>query len=186
METSSKKRSATNNNDNHSSNLMNQAKKKKTASSLNINESPIAGTRITDWEEYEKWKEVRGDIEPTMNYVEITPEAIEELRKIKNIIGDYICQLCKVKYENAFALAMHKCPRVVHIEFRYIYFQEKKRFQIKSSFSSCLAVLNVIKLLIVQPIWLHIVDGINLNHQYRPMNEHHHHHHHRHLQHKNQ
>jgi len=129
METSSKKRSATNNNDNHSSNLMHQAKKKKTTSSLNINESPIAGTRITDWEEYEKWKEVRGDIEPTMNYVEITPEAIEELRKIKNIIGDYICQLCKVKYENAFALAMHKCPRVVHIEFRYIYFQEKKGFK---------------------------------------------------------
>ncbi|CAF0930709.1 unnamed protein product [Rotaria sordida] len=121
METSSKKRLATINDDNHSSNLMNHTKKKKKtslSSSLNINESPIAGTRITEWEEYEKWKEIRGDIEPTMNYVEITPEAIEELRKIKNIIGDYICQLCKVKYENAFALAMHKCPRVVHIEFR--------------------------------------------------------------------
>jgi hypothetical protein len=124
METGSKKRSATIKNDNHNPNLINPYKKKKTissSSSLNINESPIAGTRITDWEEYEKWKEVRGDIEPTMNYVEITPEAIEELRKIKNIIGDYICQLCKIKYENAFALAMHKCPRVVHIEFRYIY-----------------------------------------------------------------
>ncbi|CAF1467878.1 unnamed protein product, partial [Didymodactylos carnosus] len=80
--------------------------------------SPINGTRITEWKEYEKWKEVRGDIEPAMNYVEITQETIEELKKIKNIIGDYICQLCKVKYENAFQLAMHKCPRVVHIEFR--------------------------------------------------------------------
>lgn len=107
METSSKKRSASIKND--------HCKKKKTS---NDNESPIAGTRITDWEEYEKWKEVRGDIEPTMNYVEITPEAIEEIRKIKNIIGDYVCQLCKIKYENAFALAMHRCPRVVHIEFR--------------------------------------------------------------------
>jgi hypothetical protein len=130
METSSKKRPASINNDNHSSNSTNQTKKKKTtSSSLNINESPIAGTRITEWEEYEKWKEVRGDIEPTMNYVEITPEAIEELRKIKNIIGDYICQLCKVKYENAFALAMHKCPRVVHIEFRFVYL--KKNFFLK-------------------------------------------------------
>ncbi|CAF3063273.1 unnamed protein product [Rotaria sp. Silwood2] len=120
METSSKKRPATISDDNHSSNLMNYTKKKKktSSSSLNINESPVAGTRITEWDEYEKWKEIRGDIEPTMNYVEITPEAIEELRKIKNIIGDYICQLCKVKYENAFTLAMHKCPRVVHIEFR--------------------------------------------------------------------
>ena len=122
MATTSKKRSAPTSNDHRSSILMTASKKKKvltTASSLaNTNDSPIAGTRITDWEEYEKWKEVRGDIEPTMNYVEITPEAVEELRKIKNIIGDYICQLCKVKYENAFALAMHKCPRVVHIEFR--------------------------------------------------------------------
>lgn len=127
METISKKRSATFNNDNHNSNLINTNKKKKTtSSSLNINDSPIAGTRITDWEEYEKWKEVRGDIEPTMNYVEITPEAVEEIRKIKNIIGDYICQLCKVKYENAFALAMHKCPRVVHIEFRYVHFNKKR------------------------------------------------------------
>ncbi len=127
MATSSKKRSATINNDKHSSILMNITKKKKTTTttSSNINESPIAGTRITEWEEYEKWKEIRGDIEPTMNYVEMTPEAIEELRKIKNIIGDYICQLCKVKYENAFELAMHKCPRVVHIEFRYVYLQRR-------------------------------------------------------------
>lgn len=111
METSSKKRSAQNHHG-----IDGSTKKKK--SSTNTNDSPIAGTRITDWDEYEKWKEVRGDIEPTMNYVEITPEAVEEIRKIKNIIGDYVCQLCKVKYENAFALAMHKCPRVVHIEFR--------------------------------------------------------------------
>ncbi|CAF0899484.1 unnamed protein product [Adineta ricciae] len=122
MATASKKRSAPTSNDHRSSVSITASKKKKvltTASAVaNTNDSPIAGTRITDWEEYEKWKEVRGDIEPTMNYVEITPEAVEELRKIKNIIGDYICQLCKVKYENAFALAMHKCPRVVHIEFR--------------------------------------------------------------------
>ena len=131
METGSKKRSATTNSDNHHSNLINQTKKKKITSSLssNVDESPVTGIRITEWEEFEKWKEVRGDIEPTMNYVEITPEAVEELRKIKNVIGDYICQLCKVKYENAFALAMHKCPRVVHIEFRY-----EQRFQNPTKF----------------------------------------------------
>jgi hypothetical protein len=152
METSSKKRSATINNDHDNRNVLHLSKKKKTtlatSSSSNITDSPIAGTRITDWEEYEKWKEVRGDIEPTMNYVEITPEAIEELRKIKNIIGDYVCQLCKVKYENAFALAMHKCPRVVHIEFRYVDLI-RKDFIIKRF---CLAVLSVIKRSIVLPI----------------------------------
>ncbi|CAF5052538.1 unnamed protein product, partial [Rotaria magnacalcarata] len=72
MEISSKKRPANLlTHDKHSLDLMNQIKKKKkisSSSSLSINGSPIAGTRITDWEEYEKWKEVRGDIEPTMNY----------------------------------------------------------------------------------------------------------------------
>jgi uncharacterized protein YaaR (DUF327 family) len=131
METNSHKRSAPVNDDIYTSNAMyhnnssssNSNKKKKKTSITSVlvkrNDSANAVARITEWEEYEKWKEVRGDIEPTMNYVEITPEAIEELKKIKNIIGDYICQLCKVKYDNAFTLAMHKCPRVVHIEFRY-------------------------------------------------------------------
>lgn len=120
METISQKRSSSIDDDNQrlESNSSIKRKKPMAISSTNTNDSPITGSRISDWEEYDKWKEVRGDIEPTMNYVEITPEAIEELSRIKNIIGDYVCQLCKVKYENAFALAMHKCPRVVHIEFR--------------------------------------------------------------------
>ena len=43
---------------------------------------------------------VRGDIDPSFNVVEITPEARAELEKIENKIGDYVCQLCKELFQN--------------------------------------------------------------------------------------
>ena len=33
-----------------------------------------------------------GDIDPSMNLVEVTPEAKAELAKIENKIGDFICR----------------------------------------------------------------------------------------------
>lgn len=56
----------------------------------------------------EDGKVVYGDIEPSFNFVEATPEARAELEKIENKIGDYICQLCKEFYEDAFQLAQHR------------------------------------------------------------------------------
>ena len=38
---------------------------------------------------------VAGDIDPTMNMVEVTDEAKEELAKIENRIGEYLCRLSK-------------------------------------------------------------------------------------------
>ena len=38
---------------------------------------------------------VTGDIDPEFNVVEVTEEAKQELAKIENKIGDYICRLCK-------------------------------------------------------------------------------------------
>jgi hypothetical protein len=61
---------------------------------------------------------VRGDIDPSFNVVEITPEARAELEKIDNKLGDYVCQLCKDFFQDAFQLAQHRCPRIVHIEYR--------------------------------------------------------------------
>ena len=49
-----------------------------------------------------------GDIDPEFNVVEVTEEATAELAKIENKIGDYICQLCKEIYEDAFGLAQHR------------------------------------------------------------------------------
>ena len=51
---------------------------------------------------------VAGDIDPEFNVVEVTEEAKQELAKIENKIGDYICRLCKEVYDDAFGLAQHR------------------------------------------------------------------------------
>ena len=38
----------------------------------------------------------------------MTEEAKQELAKIENKIGDYICRLCKEVYNDAFGLAQHR------------------------------------------------------------------------------
>lgn len=43
---------------------------------------------------------------------------MEELRKIDNKIGDYICRLCHHLFDDAFKLAQHRCVRIVHVEYR--------------------------------------------------------------------
>ena len=54
-----------------------------------------------------------GDIDPSMNLVEVTPEAKAELAKIENKIGDFICRLCKEVYDDAFGLAQHRLEAMI-------------------------------------------------------------------------
>lgn len=106
------------------------AKKGKVARKLNFDQdksSPVSGTFIRDIDDeddemlaasYHPLAVKTGDIDPSLNVVVVTEEARAEIAKIENKIGDYVCQLCKHQYDDAFGLASHRCPRIVHVEFR--------------------------------------------------------------------
>ncbi|XP_026851105.1 uncharacterized protein LOC6598746 [Drosophila persimilis] len=80
--------------------------------------SPVSGTIIRKLRDDEELVVRKGDIDPAFNVVEITEEAKAILASIDNKIGDYLCQLCRTIYDDAFMLAQHRCPRIVHIEYK--------------------------------------------------------------------
>ena len=124
----SKKRSA--NHDNDSTVKVKTPKKPKAARKIKFEpddkSSPVSGTIIKDFSDSEDDNTntvtgetvVCGDIDSAFNLVEITLEARADLDKIENKIGDYVCQLCKEFYKDAFQLAQHRCSRIVHVEYR--------------------------------------------------------------------
>ncbi|XP_036325338.1 uncharacterized protein LOC118738509 [Rhagoletis pomonella] len=80
--------------------------------------SPVSGTIIRKLRDDEELVVRKGDIDPAFNVVEITDEAKAILASIDNKIGAYLCQLCRTLYDDAFQLAQHRCPRIVHIEYK--------------------------------------------------------------------
>ena len=63
----------------------------------------------------------------------MTDEAKAELAKIENKIGDYICQLCKEIYDDAFGLAQHRyIITFIHCEYTELYNIEVASFIILS------------------------------------------------------
>ncbi|XP_061398707.1 insulinoma-associated protein 1 [Musca vetustissima] len=82
--------------------------------------SPVSGTIIRPLEDITDGsvQYSNGDIDPKYNIVEITEETKAELAAIKNVIGDYICRLCRIKFDDAFGLAQHRCACIVLLEYR--------------------------------------------------------------------
>lgn len=79
--------------------------------------SPVSGTIIRRLEEIEDEDQI-GDIDPEYNIVEVTEEAKAEIAAIANVIGDYVCKLCRKTFEDAFELARHRCSCIVLLEYR--------------------------------------------------------------------
>ncbi|XP_028901992.2 zinc finger protein 232 [Zeugodacus cucurbitae] len=82
--------------------------------------SPVSGTIIRPLEDITDgtMQYSNGDIDPKYNIVEITEETKAELAAIKNVIGDYVCKLCRIKFDDAFGLARHRCACIVLLEYR--------------------------------------------------------------------
>lgn len=86
-----------------------------------LTSSPITGTIIREMSDGPLDNVIivrRGDVDRSINVVEITEEKRAAIAKIENTIGDYVCRLCKVKYQDVFALAGHNCPQIVHLEYQ--------------------------------------------------------------------
>lgn len=79
-------------------------KKSKAIRKLKFDEfrsSPVSGTIIRTLEEIdENDLQESGDIDPQYNIVEVTEEAKAELAQIKNVIGAYLCKLCRLEFED--------------------------------------------------------------------------------------
>lgn len=79
-------------------------KKSKAIRKLKFDEfrsSPVSGTIIRTLDEInENDLHESGDIDPEYNIVEVTEEAKAELAQIKNVIGAYVCKLCRLEFED--------------------------------------------------------------------------------------
>lgn len=79
-------------------------KKSKAIRKLKFDEfrsSPVSGTIIRTLDEIDENDiQESGDIDPQYNIVEVTEEAKAELAQIKNVIGAYLCKLCRLEFDD--------------------------------------------------------------------------------------
>ncbi|VDD93655.1 unnamed protein product [Enterobius vermicularis] len=82
--------------------------------------SPVSGMFIKDASSVPPPDELQAvaDLDDTAAFVNVSEESRRKIAKIENVIGDCICALCKVKYDDVFRLAQHRCPRIIHEEYR--------------------------------------------------------------------
>ncbi|KAI6213837.1 C2H2-type domain-containing protein [Aphelenchoides besseyi] len=81
--------------------------------------SPVSGMYIKEASEVSADELLKAsELDDSAKYVAIDEIARQKIAEIPNVIGDSICALCKVKFDDVFRLAMHRCPRIVHEEYR--------------------------------------------------------------------
>ncbi|EYB82034.1 hypothetical protein Y032_0368g58 [Ancylostoma ceylanicum] len=86
-----------------------------------VNASPVSGMFIKDESAVPSAEELQKDadsLDETAAYVEVSEESRKKIEAIENVIGDSVCCLCKVRYDDVFKLAQHRCPRIAHEEYR--------------------------------------------------------------------
>ncbi|GAA41636.2 insulinoma-associated protein (ia-1)-related [Clonorchis sinensis] len=62
-------------------------------------------------------------------------DVLEQMKKIPNLIGDYVCQLCCEWFPNALALAEHPCSRIACVTYPCGTCGKVKDFRVKFEFS---------------------------------------------------
>ncbi|KHN82994.1 Insulinoma-associated protein 2 [Toxocara canis] len=82
--------------------------------------SPVSGMFIKEASSVPPANELQAaaDMDETAAFVNVSEESRRNIAQIENVIGDCVCALCKVKYEDVFRLAQHRCPRIMHEEYR--------------------------------------------------------------------
>ncbi|VIO97742.1 LD18634p, putative [Brugia malayi] len=82
--------------------------------------SPVSGMFIKEASSLPPPDELQAaaDLDETAVFVNVSEESRRKIEQITNIIGDCICALCKVRYDDVFRLAQHRCPRIIHEEYR--------------------------------------------------------------------
>ncbi|VDP15925.1 unnamed protein product [Onchocerca flexuosa] len=82
--------------------------------------SPVSGMFIKEASSLPPADELQAaaDLDDTAVFVNVSEESRRKIEQITNIIGDCICALCKVRYDDVFRLAQHRCPRIIHEEYR--------------------------------------------------------------------
>jgi DNA-directed RNA polymerase subunit RPC12/RpoP len=58
------------------------------------------------------------ELDETASFVVVSEETRRKLAEIPDIIKSTNCALCKVKFDDVIHLARHKCPRIVHEEYK--------------------------------------------------------------------
>ncbi|KAL3113474.1 hypothetical protein niasHT_013584 [Heterodera trifolii] len=81
-------------------------------------DSPVSGMFIKESCDEEELRQATAELDESAPFVNVTEETREAISAIPNVIGESICALCKIRFGDVFRLAMHKCPRIRHEEYR--------------------------------------------------------------------